>query len=132
MGMASSREVTFTHFFKPNETRPGQVRFHDVSALFITTSQVPLQGEAAVRQFRAMKCTLQLSKTLSSACRMPLLCAVDDVTVNRLYSVFVDMDRDGAGSIDLQEMIRYLQLEETPFTDRVFHLFGAHILEQLN
>ncbi len=51
--------------------------------------------------------------------------AVNDITVNRLYSVFVDMDRDGAGTIDLQEMIRYLRLEETPFTDRVFHLFGA-------
>jgi hypothetical protein len=53
---------------------------------------------------------------------------VDDITVNRLYSVFVEMDRDGVGTIDLQEMISFLKLEATPFTDRVFHLFGATLL----
>ena len=31
MGVSTSREVTFTHFFKPNDSRPGQVRFLHVS-----------------------------------------------------------------------------------------------------
>lgn len=51
--------------------------------------------------------------------------AVSEVTVNRLYSVFVDIDRDGTGALDLLEFNRYIGVEETEFTDRVFHLFGA-------
>ncbi len=56
MGVSSSKDVSFTHFFKPNESRPGQVRFCTFSSDTLRHFAEIAQGEEAVLRFRAMKC----------------------------------------------------------------------------
>lgn len=45
--------------------------------------------------------------------------------VGQLLKIYQKMDVDRSGSIDLHEMFRFLQIEKTPFTQRVFTIFDA-------
>jgi Ca2+-binding EF-hand superfamily protein len=41
----------------------------------------------------------------------------------RFYKVFGKVDLDGGGTIDLVEMLTVIDVERTPFTERVFSIF---------
>lgn len=41
----------------------------------------------------------------------------------RFYKVFGKVDMDGGGTIDLVEMLTVIDVERTPFTERVFSIF---------
>lgn len=42
--------------------------------------------------------------------------------VRRIYNVFRKVDIDGGGTIDILEMIMFLDIERTPFSTRVFSI----------
>ena len=48
---------------------------------------------------------------------------VVDSDLEKLYTIFRDMDADGSGEVDLVEMIHYLRLDRTKFNKRVFSIF---------
>jgi len=45
--------------------------------------------------------------------------------VNKLYSVFMALDADGSGDIDLNEFYQFFRVAASPFMDRVFTLLDA-------
>lgn len=46
-----------------------------------------------------------------------------DKEVKELYRVFWKADMDGGGTIDLVELLTIVDLERTPFTERIFSIF---------
>ncbi len=50
--------------------------------------------------------------------------AVSKDVVDRFFALFVEMDKDGTGVVDLDEFYRFFKLERSPFADRVFSIMG--------
>lgn len=43
--------------------------------------------------------------------------------VKRLYKIYNSVDADRSGSIDVVELLTFLDIERTPFTERIFEAF---------
>jgi hypothetical protein len=95
----------------------------DVSrAFFVPNDKRPGQGLEAQKDFARLGRELPL--TTPRLCAMEPPGAVSKDTIDKLYALFVAMDRDGTGVVDLDEFYRYFQLERSPFSDRVFSIMG--------
>jgi len=46
--------------------------------------------------------------------------------VDKFFALFVEMDKDGTGVVDLDEFYRFFKLERSPFADRVFSIMGEN------
>jgi len=53
--------------------------------------------------------------------------AVDSHVLDRFYDIFVNMDKDNTGEVDLDEFYRFFGLERSSFADRVFSIMGKPI-----
>jgi hypothetical protein len=59
------------------------------------------------------------------ACLEPPLYAVTDAEIDYLFNVFIMIDRDGSGEIDVGEFFRFFEIEHSPFGDKLFAYMGA-------
>lgn len=48
---------------------------------------------------------------------------LEEADIGRLRKIFMSIDTDGSGQIELLELLMYMDLERTPFTKRVFSIF---------
>lgn len=45
--------------------------------------------------------------------------------VRKLFNVFRVVDADGSGNVGLNEMLIHIQVENTPFSEKIFSIFDA-------
>jgi Ca2+-binding EF-hand superfamily protein len=50
--------------------------------------------------------------------------AVTDAEIDYLYNIFLSIDRDGSGEIDVGEFYGHFDLDRTPYSDRMFETMG--------
>ena len=62
--------------------------------------------------------------------RLFVVPAVSKQTVDRFFSLFLEMDKDATGVVDLDEFYRFFELERSPFADRVFSIMGERVCLQ--
>ncbi len=61
-------------------------------------------------------------KILSWKPEFDVLC-LSERDIGRLYKIFRKVDVDGSGEIELAELLVHMDVERTPFTQRVFSIF---------
>jgi serine/threonine-protein phosphatase 2B regulatory subunit len=57
---------------------------------------------------------------------------LDDNDVDKFHSLYLKMDKDNGGSIDIQEFYRYFRLQRSPFSDRVFQVMDGDGSKELD
>lgn len=53
---------------------------------------------------------------------------ISEGDVGKLYTLFCKIDMDGSGSIEVLELLMFLDVERTRFTKRVFSIFVRHFI----
>lgn len=51
--------------------------------------------------------------------------AVTDAEIDYLFNVFLLIDRDGSGEIDVGEFFSFFEIEHSPFGDKLFEYMGT-------
>ncbi len=51
---------------------------------------------------------------------------LSNAEIKKLHNVYRRIDSDRSGVIEIGELFRFLQLERTPFTERVFTIFDMN------